>query len=53
MSRKLALEHLKVAILQNDTKTATRLYIENRISRATYNKMWQQYGQNVTVGFSQ
>jgi len=52
MTRKLALEHLKVAIMQSDTKRATQLLIEQRISRKVYNQMWKQYGKNVSIGFS-
>lgn len=43
MTRKLALENLRVALLQGDTAKATRLYIENRISRTVYNQYHRKY----------
>lgn len=43
MTRKLALEHLRVALLQGDSAKATRVYVENRISRAVFNTYWRKY----------
>lgn len=43
MKRTVALEHLKAALIQGDTAKATRLYIENRISRSVYNDYYRRY----------
>lgn len=42
MTRKTALEVMKVALLKGDTSKATQVYIENRISRSVY---YQYYGR--------
>lgn len=43
MTRKMALEVLKAALLTGDTALATRTYIENRISMQTYAEYRQKY----------
>lgn len=43
MTRKMALEVLKIALIQGDTSLATRTYIENRISMKTYAEYRQKY----------
>jgi transposase len=40
MKRKDVLELIKVAGYHNDTKTHTRLYVENRISMSSANEYW-------------
>ena len=37
MNRKQALELIKLAIAEGDTRTATRIYADNRISREAFN----------------
>ncbi len=45
MTRELALESLKVAFLTGDTATATRIYVENRISNTVFNQYRQEYSK--------
>ena len=37
MTRKQAIELIKLATAEGDTKTATTIYLENRISRKAFN----------------
>lgn len=38
--RQIALADIRVAAYHDDTKTAVRIYTENRISRAAFNAQW-------------
>lgn len=40
MDRKQALAAIKFAAYHNDSREALRVYVENRISRAAYEKAW-------------
>jgi hypothetical protein len=42
MNRKRALECITAAAAQNDSQTALRLYVENRISYAAYQEAWRR-----------
>lgn len=42
-TRKHALAHLRIALLQNDMSTALRIYTENRISAKVFHEYREKY----------
>lgn len=43
MTRKQSIEYIRVALLKGDMRTANRIYVESRISRAVYAAMYRKY----------
>lgn len=43
MKRKMALEHLRVALIQGDQSKATRIYVENNISMRVFAEYRNKY----------
>ena len=43
MTRKLALESLRVALIEGDQAKAMRIYVENRISRTVFNRYLMKF----------